>query len=95
MVAKTHTPESLKAFVDAALAEADERGGVNVTGMSSEEFCAVTWALSDRNLARDAAINEERASVGLLPETHSERLLRGAAAADASVTARSPKNDRR
>jgi hypothetical protein len=88
MATKTHTPESMKLFVDAALAEADERGGVNVTGMSRDEFLAVTWALSDRNLARDAALNEERAAAGLPPKTHTERLLRAAAAAEATVSRR-------
>jgi hypothetical protein len=93
MGATTHTPESLKSFVTTALAEADERGGVDVTGMSPEEFLAVTHALSDRNLARDAALNEERATAGIPPETHTERLLRAAANADGSMTTRRTKAD--
>lgn len=73
---KTHTPESLQAFVDAALSEADERGTVLVSGMSTEEFLAVSNALSDRNLVLDAARNAERAAAGLQPESALERLLR-------------------
>jgi hypothetical protein len=73
---KTHTPESLQAFVDAALSEADERGTVLVSGMSTEEFLAVSNALSDSNLALDAARNAVRAAAGLPPDSALERLLR-------------------
>jgi hypothetical protein len=92
MTQTKHTPETLRSFVDAALAEADERGTVLVSGMSTEEFLAVTLALSDRNLERDASLNEERIASGLPPETRIERLLRASNDLKASKSRR-PEGD--
>ncbi|MBY3432719.1 hypothetical protein HFN89_00835 [Rhizobium laguerreae] len=61
--------------------------------MSREEFLAVTWALSDLNVARDAMREQERAAACLPRETHTERLLRAATAAEASMAWRGKKID--